>query len=260
MTREEILKDIGYKGKYNKEVKTKLNKLLKKYHPDNNKDDKKTILVLYEVKKDLETGKVLDYNREIKNNENDYVNSTNTFFIERIIKILKHRRNFIKRELNKLYKRSYYYINKIYEESYDKGLIDIKIDELNNNINYVKRIDIIEILILLFILIIIFIGIITGKYILIVFIIIPILFELYYLNSKKIYINDTIKLIKKLKAKRNEYIKREEEYNENIKEIRKHEVELEKEIKSINNDIAYYNNELNKVNNKQYNKEKSKTK
>ena len=47
MNKNEILKYINYKGKYNKETKTKLNKLIKKYHPDKNKNDKKIILILY---------------------------------------------------------------------------------------------------------------------------------------------------------------------------------------------------------------------
>ena len=246
MNKKEILEYINYKGKYTKEVKTKLNKLIKKYHPDKNKDDKETILILYEIKKDLEEGKELKYHKK----EELKVETTNinTFFIERIIKVLKNRKNFIQKQLNKLYKKSYYYINKIYEESYDKGLIDIKIEELDNNIRFIKKVDKIEIFIILMIVLILFITIITKKIFLIIFIIFPILFELYYLNIKKNYIEDTKSLIEKLKIKRKEFIDREEEYNKNIKEIRKQEVELEKEIKTINNDIAYYNNELSKVN------------
>ena len=84
MNKQEILEFINYKGKYNKEVKTKLNKLIKKYHPDKNKNDKETILILYEVKKELEEGKKLEYNEEsIKSEEK--IERTNPFFIERII-------------------------------------------------------------------------------------------------------------------------------------------------------------------------------
>ena len=246
MNKQEILEYIKYKGKYTKEVKTKLNKLIKKYHPDKNKEDKKTILVLYEIKKDLEKGKELKYK---KDNIKEEKTNVNIFFIERIILILKKRKRFIQKELNNLYKKSYYYTNKIYEESYDKGLIDIKIEELNNNIRFIKKVDNIEILIILMIILILFITIITKKILLILFIIIPVLFEVYYLNVKNKYIIDTNKLIEKLKKKRKEFIDREEDYNKNIEEIRKHEIELEKEIKTINNDIGYYNNELSKVNN-----------
>lgn len=261
MNKQEILEYINYKGKYTKEVKTKINKLLKKYHPDTNKDDKKTILIIYEVKKELESGKKIDYNNKQKQEEKtnhqeekpkQHEDTINTFFIERIIKILKQRKRFIQKELNNLYKKSYYYTNKIYNESYDKGLIDIKIDELNNNIKYIKKVDNIEIMLLIIIILVIALSIIFKKYYLLFFIIIPIYSEKCYLNSKKNYINDTMKLIEKLKVQKKEFIDREEEYNKNIKEIRTHEIKLEKEIKTINNDISFYNNELSKS----YSKEK----
>lgn len=271
MNKKEILEYINFKGKYTKEVKTKLNKLLKKYHPDNNKEDKDTILILYEIKKELEAGKELGYNEKHKGKKEEQVEekeevNINAFFIERIISILKKRKKFIQKQLNNLYKKSYYYVNKIYKESYDKGLIDIKIEELDNNVNYIKKIDKIEIMIILIIILIIFITVITKKLFILLFIIIPCLFEIYYLNSKNKYINDTAKLIDKLKRKRQDFLEREEEYNKNIQEIRKHEIELEREIKSINNDIQYYNNELSKVNsntksnNKEYEDDLSYTK
>ena len=54
MTREEILEKIRYKGEYTEAVKKRLKKLIKQYHPDVNKNDKKTILLLYDIKKELE--------------------------------------------------------------------------------------------------------------------------------------------------------------------------------------------------------------
>ena len=256
MNRQEILEYINYQGKYTKEVKTKINKLLKKYHPDTNKEDKKTILVIYEIKKELEEGKELDYNKETKKEKKE-TNTVNTIFIERIINILKQRKKFIRKELNNLYKRSYYYTNKIYEESYDKGLIDIKIEELNNNITFIKKVDNIEILIILIIIIIMITTIISKKIYLLLFIIIPIIFEKYYLNSKKIYIEDTKIIIDKLKSKKKEFLDREEKYNKNIKEIRNYEIRLEQEIRTISNDISYYSNELSKSKNieNEYSKE-----
>lgn len=251
MNKQEIIDYIKYKGKYTKEVKTRLNKLIKKYHPDKSKDDKKTILILYDVKKELESGKELDYKKDVKESKTtDKDNSTKIFFIERIIKSLKKRKNFIQKELNSLYKRSYYYTNKIYEESYDKGLLDIKIEELENNIELIKKIGVLEIILLSIVLIIIFIAIITKSVYIFLLILIPILFEILYLNIKNNYIIETTKLINRLKQKRQEFIDREENYNKNIKEIRKHEIKLEKEIRSINNDISYYNHELSKENTK----------
>ena len=85
MNKQEILEYINYKGKYTKDVKTKLNKLIKKYHPDKNKEDKKTILVLYDIKKELESGKELKYKKEIKKEDQEDKPNINVFFIERII-------------------------------------------------------------------------------------------------------------------------------------------------------------------------------
>ena len=58
MNKKEIYEYLNYNGKYTKEIEKKLKKLIKKYHPDKNKNDKSTILVLYEVKKELENNVV----------------------------------------------------------------------------------------------------------------------------------------------------------------------------------------------------------
>ena len=58
MTKEEIYETIGYNGKYNKEVKRKLRLLMKRFHPDRNKEDKDTIKVLVEVKNELANNRV----------------------------------------------------------------------------------------------------------------------------------------------------------------------------------------------------------
>ena len=77
MNREEILEYLNYNGRYTKEVKKKLNKLLKKYHPDNNKSDKDTILILYQIKKELEDGTLEYKDNYVKEEKSvDY-----TFFI-----------------------------------------------------------------------------------------------------------------------------------------------------------------------------------
>ena len=58
MTKEEIYEAINYNGNYNKEVKKKLRLLMKKFHPDLNKEDKETIKILVEVKNELINNKV----------------------------------------------------------------------------------------------------------------------------------------------------------------------------------------------------------
>ena len=75
MTEQEIIEYIGFSGTYTKNVKKKLNKLIKKYHPDRNKNDKTTILILYSVKERLENN-TLTYtkNNIIKTKTNKYKN------------------------------------------------------------------------------------------------------------------------------------------------------------------------------------------
>ena len=83
MNREDILEQINYKGKYTKDVKKRLNKLLKKYHPDNNKDDKKTILILYDIKRELENGALLYDKNKKDNKSNKDIFTTNNLFLSK---------------------------------------------------------------------------------------------------------------------------------------------------------------------------------
>ena len=56
MTKEEIYEYLNFQGKYDANVKKRLKKLIKKYHPDLNNGDDTTIKIINEVKKELETG------------------------------------------------------------------------------------------------------------------------------------------------------------------------------------------------------------
>lgn len=57
MTKEEIYKYINYQGKYDINVKRRLKKLIKKYHPDLNNGDDKVMKLINEVKIELESKK-----------------------------------------------------------------------------------------------------------------------------------------------------------------------------------------------------------
>ena len=106
MTREEILKELNYKGKYTKEVKRKLKRLLKKFHPDKNKNDKETILILYQIKKELETNTLVhdELFENIKSDESDYSqNGILTLFFEKMIKSLKNNKKEIDKKIKNLY-------------------------------------------------------------------------------------------------------------------------------------------------------------
>ena len=51
MKKDSIYKLIGYNGEYNKNVKSKLRALLKKYHPDHNNGNDEVFKIINEVKK-----------------------------------------------------------------------------------------------------------------------------------------------------------------------------------------------------------------
>jgi len=248
MNKKEILEYIKYNGKYSKEVKKKLNKLIKKYHPDKNKTDKTTILTLYEVKKDLENNNEV----EIKTPKNDKSFKESAEFvipsslIERILKILSKQKRFIENKLKLIYRKEYYYNNKIYEGSNNVGLLDLKIEELNKKQIELKKLNKYDVIFLIFLIIIVICSI---KYpILFILIVIPILFELLYLNYRSTIFYENNLLIESLEEKKRDYQEKQKDYYDNLSEIKKEELRLKKEKRVINNDIAFYNYELSKSN------------
>ena len=76
MNKDSIYKLIGYEGEYNKEVKAKLRKLLKKYHPDHNKGNSETFKLINEVKRELEKNPHLKVKNSKETNENIQENIT----------------------------------------------------------------------------------------------------------------------------------------------------------------------------------------
>ena len=154
MTRKEILDYLNYKGRYTKDVKKRLNKLLKKYHPDNNKSDKDTILVLYQIKKELEDGN-LKYEAKSKNEEvTDY-----SFFIELMINKLKSKKSRIDKKIEDLYKKINIHYEKVNNKQEQIDLIDTDILELEEDISKLLSIDIIDYIIIFFIVLFIFLMI-----------------------------------------------------------------------------------------------------
>lgn len=249
MNREEILSYINYQGEYTRDVKKKLNKLIKKYHPDRNKIDKTTILTLYEVKKDLEKNKIAVVTEPVKDEEvkEEIIDfEVANPLIERILKILKNKKKFIENSLKRIYRKEYYYSNKIYKDSYDLGLLDLKIKELNKkqqNLKKITKYDYMLLAILLIILIFAF-----YKPILIIFIVIPILFELLYINYRTTIFYENNLLKENLEEKKKTFTEKQKNCSDNLADIKKEELRLKREKRSINNDIAFYNHELSKSN------------
>jgi len=245
MTRDEILNEINYHGKYTKDVKRKLNKLLKEYHPDNNKEDKNTILILYEIKKELEEGSI-----EYSSNEEKIVDDTSkahVMFLESILNKLKKEREKINKKIEDLYIK----INKLgkdknlkQEELYD---VETKILDINNDMEELIKIDIIDKLLIFFILFSSIGLLISKSIIVVVLIIIFLLIELFYIYIRYIDYKDKKKKIKRIK---NKFKNINEEYNDienDLEELGKEEVKLKKERNKINNDIYRYSRELNNI-------------
>ena len=91
MKKEEVYKLIEYNGIYDDKVKRNLKKIIKKYHPDKNPVDNKIIQVIYEVKKELETGNI-SYNpikKDVK--KNDFISKSEC--LENLDRLHKEKRN-----------------------------------------------------------------------------------------------------------------------------------------------------------------------
>ena len=260
MNREDILEQINYKGKYTKDVKKRLNKLLKKYHPDNNKDDKKTILVLYDIKRELENGTLLyDKNKkDNKSNKDIFKEKSYFFFFESMVERLKNQREKINKKISAIYKKINFHHEKIDNKQDELTIVEFEINELEEELNELLKIDMIDIFLL--IIIIIFILLAIGfKNIFIIFVdFVFISLELYYIYIRNnIYKEKKKRLIKYVRVLRN--IKDEyDTLEDKIDVLEKEELKLKGERNRINNDLQYYNHQISKLYDKEYEKEYSK--
>lgn len=258
MTEKEIIEYIGFSGTYTKNVKKKLNKLIKKYHPDRNKNDKTTILILYSVKERLENN-TLTYT---KNNDNSIYNSyqTNNInkkekiydtktinFINRIINILIRKKDFFNKELNKIYNKEYYYNKKLYKNSELDGYNDIEIEKILEILNSLKKVNYIDILYIIFIFI--FIGLSFYNIIFSIFLLFIIYFEYSFIKERYNEYNKFLILLRKKKIKKEKYSIKNKNYEKILNELNRYEINLKNERRMVSNDIAFYNHELSLSNN-----------
>ena len=245
MNRDQILKYLNYKGKYTKDVKKKLNKLLKKYHPDNNKDDKTTILIIYQIKKELEEGTLTSNYDNINNSSSK--TDTSILFLENMIRRLKKKKEIIDKKIDKLYMKISHYYKLINNKQEEISFIETDIIEINDELKKLSRIDFIDIILIILIIVSIIIMIILKKYILFVPIIIFALSEKYYVDlKKKIFLKKRERLIKSDKIK--EDITSDLNYVvDKVNSLVESEKKLKTERSNIKNDIQFYNHELSKV-------------
>ncbi len=264
MNRKEILEYIKYNGRYTKDVKKRLKKLLKKYHPDNNRNDKDTILVLYQIKKELEDGtlKKSDYSHSKSKSTketNDNVDDSFTgyeFFIELIIKSLKNKRMMIDKKLKSLHDKMNNYYETINNKQDELCLIDTDIYELEKEISELLKIDIIDTTIASLILLILLIILFGKIYLLFITILFFVIIEIYYIYvRKRLYFErqDKLKQVKKIRRNVNKEYKL---FKEKVTVLEKDELELKKDKRRINNDISYYNHQLSKAKDKELSKTK----
>ena len=248
MTREEIIEKIRYKGEYTEAVKKRLKRLIKQYHPDVNKKDKETIKVLYAVKKELENGSLIYTSNTSKNNDNDKEdnkdNKNNNYdyiidFFENVIDNLKKKRDEINDKIDYLYKR---YNNKI-DEKNDKTeeLTEIvfKIENLSDEMEKLKKIDILDWLIVSLILVAIICTFAFKLYFLLLVVLFFIMAETYYIYVRYLDYNNIKYLLKRTEKKKKVIDKEFNSIEDNLKELRKEEIDLKREKTNLNNDIRY---------------------
>ncbi len=257
MTREEILKELHYHGKYTIDVKKRLRKLLKKYHPDKNKKDNQTILILYEIKKELENG-TLQYqetNEWIKKEKNlqevskDFHSASMhyLYFLENMVEKLKKQKATISKKIKDLYRKWNKIIDKKNQKQEELGKTSFKMNELEEDMNNILKINKKEKWITTSIIILLFLSLIRKKIIFVLISIGLIVIEIYNIHRKYQEYHQKKNRMKRLSKKRKiiqeEYMEIE---NQSMK-LDEREKKLKREERRINNDIQFYSNEISKV-------------
>ena len=248
MNKDSIYKLIGYKGEYNKEVKTKLRKLLKKYHPDHNKGNSETFKLINEVKKELEKSPKLKVNISNETSENIQESITKEdleYYYKRIAFLheqnkiiqskIEERNNHLKEILQKF--------NSLNEKTTTNNEL---LCENNDNVNYLKMFRKKYIIYILSFSIFI-IGYLLTKNLFFILLIIIIIIVL-SIDISKLYLS-----IKELTGKNNNYLLKNIELFKEIDAI-KNDISNQKkiilglcrELDKNNNDIRFYQNQLNK--------------
>lgn len=261
MKREEILTEINYQGEYNKAVKKKLNKLIKKYHPDYNKEDNQTIMVLYQVKKDLEEGKVDYYNPVVETvPESNYSvheeEIVSNIFLKKMIDKLSLRSENINKRVQQLYDE----LNICYE---NHDLIQDKVNNINFLITEVKeelenitKVDYIDISIIILIIVLVFGSIIFKTWFLFIFVFLLVCIELYYTYVRYIHYNkkrrELDRIIDRFKDINSDFLS----VQDKISDLRQKELQLKRERLKVSNDLQFYNYEMSKANDRNTYKDK----
>ena len=261
MNKKEILEYIKYNGRYTQDVKKRLKKLLKKYHPDNNKNDKNTILVLYQVKKELEDGtlKKMTYSDgESKLDQENPISDHYVFFIELLIKRLKNKRVRIDKKIEALYEKMNFHYEKMNHKQDELYYIETDLYEIEKEISELLRIDIVDIIIVIIILLVFSTILFSKLYFLVIIILFFIMIEIYYIYTRrKVYLDkqEKLKQVKRIKKNVN---KEYEIIKDRVTLLEKDELALKQDKRRINDDISYYSNQLSNIRDKELSKHNKK--
>lgn len=255
MNKKEIYEYLNYNGKYTKDIEKKLKKLIKRFHPDKNKNDKSTILVLYEVKKELENN-VVD-TIYYQNEKSKVTDKNETIFynleplIIRMIEILRVRRDRKEQEISKIQRKINYHYKKRMGLTNSKNEIDLHIEEISKKYNnFSSRTTTIFLIInfVLFLITMSFLNLLTFLIFLL-----SIFITIFYFLLRHEYFIKLNKEMEKRNSEKHNYEIKIKIVNEKIKALEDVCVNLKFEKNAISNDIQFYNYELFKILNSSYN-------
>lgn len=246
MKKEEIYKLIEFNGIYDDTVKKNLKKLIKKYHPDKNEGDSRIIKVIYEVKRELEEGKV-SYNskKSVKKNEDstEFINKSEC--LEKINVLNKEKSKY-----DKKLKESYNKLSKNFKEYSDLYATLCKKQniycEIQDRIKNIKKINKFELMGYFVFVISLLIYLNNYSFITLIIVLAAVLYSI-NINYKRYQGLENIKMDLK---KTNDIIDKTKEEINLLREIIDKNSEnihnLEREILKIENDIRFFQNRFNK--------------
>lgn len=244
MNKDSIYKLIGYAGEYNKEVKSKLRGLLKKYHPDHNQGKSEIFKLINEVKKELEGNQSKTKNKKETSKKDTDSNNEDFLYYEMKIQELSKQ----KEELEQKIKQK----NKVIKEftnnfcSLNENFIKNKEILYNNqdNLDYLKSFKEKYITYILSLIIavtcylikrnIVFIGLVI-----IIVIILSLDVIKLYTKIKKInidnnnYVNKNFELLKEIQTLK-------DKINHNKQTV----LSLKRDLTQCENDIRFYQNRM----------------
>lgn len=244
MTKDEIYEYIKYEGVYNSNVKKRLNKLIKKYHPDRNKD-KETIKVVLEVKKELEN-ETVSYKKSNKEDKNIKTYDYNELSTLELINKLKRELNDLNKQIEKGYHdefnllKEYSDVDKVYKQL----LLKIKIDK--REIEKLKHITSLDKFVIFVIIILSILNIINFNLLNIFLLIFIIMFEILYIYFRFYNISNLKSDLEKIEKIIPDYKEQFKDIDEKLRKLKIDIFGIKKKSNKKVADIRYYEKTIKK--------------